>query len=128
MIRFEHIAITVKNLDQAVQWYMDNFNFSEKRRFEKPSLEIKGATLEQGDFILELLEPSNPFTTQRAEGSLSTCLGNIGANHLAFVTDDIEALYQKLKDNNVHMVTKIIDSRTFFCMDKDCVLIEIRQG
>jgi glyoxylase I family protein len=128
MTKFDHVAITVQDLDKSVQWYQDNFDFSQVRRFEKSSLEIKGATLKQGDFVLELLEPDNPFIPPRQGGSLSTCLGNTGANHLAFVTDDIEATYNRLKDNQVQMVTKIIDARTFFCMDQDCVLIEIRQG
>ena len=128
MIKFDHVAITVKDLEKSIQWYKKNFNFTELRRFEKSTLEIRGATLKQDHFTLELLEPYNPIIVKHKQTDLTTCLGNTGANHLAFVADDIEKMYSRLKNNRVRMITKVIDSRYFFCVDPDCVLIEIRQG
>ena len=126
MIKFDHIAITVKDLDKSIEWYKENFNFTELRRFEKTTLEIKGATLALENFSLELLEPYNPIIVQRKQEGLTSCLGNTGANHLAFHTDDVETTYTQLKNNSVRMITRVIDSKYFFCVDPDCVLIEVK--
>ncbi len=126
MIKFDHIAITVKDLEKSIQWYKENFNFTELRRFEKTTLEIKGATLALENFSLELLEPYNPIIVQRKQEELTSCLGNTGANHLAFHTDDVETTYTQLKNNSVRMITRVIDSKYFFCVDPDCVLIEVK--
>ena len=126
MIKFDHIAVTVKDLQKSIQWYKENFNFKELRRFEKSTLEINGATLALENFTLELLEPYNPIIVHRKQEELTSCLGNTGANHLAFTVENIDEFYRKLKERQVRMITRLIDSRFFFCVDPDCVLIEVR--
>jgi len=127
MCQFDHIAITVEDLDRSSKWYCQHFGFKEVSRFEKPALAVNGATLKLESFVLELLEPYHPQVFQKMNGGLNSCLGKIGANHIAFRVENVGRFYQILKDNQTHMISKLIDSRYFFCLDLDCVLLEIRQ-
>ena len=70
MIKFAHNNFNVLDLEKSLQFYQEALNLKEVRRTEKP------------DFTKDRKEPYN-----------------LGENefHLAFVTDDYEALHEKHK-------------------------------
>ena len=125
--KIEHFGISVTDIDRAVKWYNENFGFEETKRFDKPDFEIKGAVMQLGDCILEILQPYTPNPLSPGGNSLITVLRDLGANHIAFSIDDITSVYSRLKENNVEFVTELLDGRFFFCKDPDGTLIEIRQ-
>ena len=125
--RFEHAGVTVTDIDEAVAWYGASFGFEETRRFEKAELQIKGATLQLGDDVLELLEPYHPEPDPRTGGSLEALLARVGANHFALNVDDASAAYEKLRADGTEMVTELLEGRFFFCRDPFGTLIEVRQ-
>ena len=34
--KFEHIGLTVRDIEKAIGWYKDNFGIEEIKRFDKP--------------------------------------------------------------------------------------------
>ena len=125
--RMEHAGVTVSDLDEAVAWYAASFGFEETRRFEKAELQIKGATLQLGDGVLELLEPYDPESDPRAGGSLEALLARVGANHFALNVDDVSVAYEKLRGERAELVTELLEEKFFFCRDPFGTLIEVRQ-
>ncbi len=123
----EHFGISVRDIENSIKWYKENFGFELTREFDKPDLEITGATIKLGDIILEILQPYSPKTFTTKDNSLITLLQKLGANHFALSVGDITSVYQKLKRNKVKFVTELIDNKMFFCQDPDDTLIEIRQ-
>src|SRR5438132_14400120 len=100
MKALHHVGITVKDLDASIRFYHDvlglEFSNEPSPWFEGEELAravgVPGAALRQvslvlGDTMLELLEyKSPPSETVRPLGSHS-----LGASHVAFLVDDIEA-------------------------------------
>ncbi len=130
--QIEHPGITVTNLDRSIEWYKTNFGFEEIRRFSKSSFGIIGATIKLGNYFFEILQPysilcEHPSSIKHNNGTLETLLHKIGANHIALNIDDIESSYNILKENNVEFVSELLDSKYFFCIDPDGILIEVRQ-
>ena len=125
--QLEHIGITVTDIDMSINWYITNFGFKKIREFEKPDLEIKGATMQLGDFYLEILQPYSPKLESNKKRGLTTLLQKIGVNHFALNVGDINSAYDTLRENGVEFITEILDSRYFFCRDLDKTLIEIKQ-
>ncbi len=130
---FEHTGITVTDLEKSIQWYRTNFGFETITPLtEKPKLELRLAKIRLGDFNLEiiqpylLLKPDKPKKQDLGEG-LVELLSKSGANHLAFIVDDVNQAYQRFQQNKVTFVTEVLDSKYFFCQDIDGVLIEVRQ-
>lgn len=122
-----HIGISVVNLDEAVNWYEDNFGAQEVKRTYKGDLGLTIALLELGDFHLELLQPDRPEQTTTIEGTLQELLQRVGTSHIALSVSDVRGVYEKLKSNGAELVTELIEERLFFCRDPNGLLIEVRE-
>ena len=79
--KIDHIAIAVKNLDEALQLYIDLFGARPTRMETLPRQGVKAALLPIGDGgEIELLEPIDPkggvakFLESRGEGIHHICL------------------------------------------------------
>jgi catechol 2,3-dioxygenase-like lactoylglutathione lyase family enzyme len=125
--RIEHAGLTVSDIDRAVDWYVANFGFEVIRRFDKPELEIVGASLKLGGDQLEILQPVGPVAEPDVSGPLTACLRRGGANHIALNVDDVARAYESLRANGVEFITDLLESRFFFCRDPFGTLIEVRQ-
>jgi catechol 2,3-dioxygenase-like lactoylglutathione lyase family enzyme len=105
-----HVGITVKDLDASIRFYHDllGLEFSNEPTpwFESPELGpavgVPGASLRQvsllvGDTTLELLEYKSPPSETREPLKSN----NIGASHVAFLVDDIEATKSELEAKGI---------------------------
>jgi catechol 2,3-dioxygenase-like lactoylglutathione lyase family enzyme len=105
-----HVGITVKDLDASIRFYHDilglQFSNEPSPWFEGPELGpavgVPGAALRQvslilGDSTLELLEYKSPPSETR-EPLVSN---NIGASHVAFLVEDIEAKKAELERQGI---------------------------
>ena len=95
-----HVGITVENLDASIRFYHDvlglEFSNEPSPWFDGPELGpavgVPGAALRQvclalGDSTLELLEYKSP----PSDTSKPLLSNSIGASHVAFLVDDIQA-------------------------------------
>ena len=91
MIRMEHIAIVVSDMDEALATYRDMFGFEVTGTMDMP--EAKVATISCGDISLELFQPVSDI------GQFADFLNETGGglHHIAFATDDIEGDFARMK-------------------------------
>jgi len=101
-LQLDHVAVTVPDLDAAVEWYCMMFGFSVAWREDwtdapaRPlglpgeTVRLRGAGLDIGAGVyLELHEMPPPRAARRR-------LDQTGISHFAFRTTDIDALYARL--------------------------------
>jgi catechol 2,3-dioxygenase-like lactoylglutathione lyase family enzyme len=101
-LQFDHVAVTVPDLDAAVEWYCTTFGFSVAWREDwtdapaRPlglpgeTVRLRGAGLDIGaGMYLELHEMPPTHAAQRR-------LDQTGISHFAFRTTDIDAAYARL--------------------------------
>ncbi len=125
--KIEHTGITVNDLEKSINWYKNNFGFEEVKRFEKPSLKLRGASLKLGENFLEIICPydfNSDFANKRT--NVIDALSAGGINHLALSVDNIEDSYKKLGESGAELISDLIESRYFFCRDLDGVVLEIK--
>jgi len=111
-----HVGITVKDLDASIRFYHDvlglPFANEPSPWFEAeelgPAVGVPGAALRQvslllGDTIFELLEYKRPPSQTSAPlGS-----NNVGASHVAFHVDDIEATKAELEAKGIEFYSPV---------------------
>jgi catechol 2,3-dioxygenase-like lactoylglutathione lyase family enzyme len=111
-----HVGITVRDLDEAIGFYHDvlglPFVNEPSPVFDDPELGpavgVPGAALRQvslgaGDLIVELLEytrPESPIDSPLSQNAL-------GAQHVAFLVDDIRAKKAELESKGVQFFSDV---------------------
>ena len=96
----DHIGITVKNLDEALEIYEKTLGLKVDKIRVVEEQKVKIAFLLAGETRIELLEPTDKkgpvarFIEKRGEG----------LHHIAFTVADIEAFLQKMKDKGIAVV------------------------
>jgi catechol 2,3-dioxygenase-like lactoylglutathione lyase family enzyme len=111
-----HIGITVKDLDASIRFYHDvlglGFSNEPSPWFDGPELGpavgVPGAALRQvslllGDTMLELLEYSSP----PSETDTPLRSNSVGASHVAFLVDDIEAKKAELEAKGIEFYSDV---------------------
>jgi len=125
---FEHVGITVRNIDRSLAFYVDLLGL--KLVVRRPGLhgdEI--AFLSAGNSMLELVCP--------ATGALlaeDVAVGRAGVRHLTFDFDNVDETYSRLEAAGVEMVeaprlayNADIVRKVAFCRDPDGLLIELTE-
>jgi catechol 2,3-dioxygenase-like lactoylglutathione lyase family enzyme len=111
-----HVGITVKDLDASIRFYHDvlglQFSSEPSPWFEGEGLGkavgVPGAALRQvslllGDTIFELLEYKSP--PSETSGPLMS--SNMGASHVGFLVDDIEAKKAELEAKGIEFYSEV---------------------
>ncbi|MDX6630651.1 MAG: glyoxylase family protein [Gaiellales bacterium] len=111
-----HIGITVKDLDASIRFYHDvlglQFSSEPSPWFDGEGLGtavgVPGAALRQvslllGDTMLELLEYKTP--PSETAGPLGS--NSLGASHVAFLVDDIEAKKAELGSKGIEFYSEV---------------------
>jgi methylmalonyl-CoA epimerase len=98
MIRdVHHVGIAVRDLDAALRFYSDALSLPVVKRGDAPSRGARVAMVAVGGSYLELVQPTadgSPFASfieERGEG----------LHHVAFATDDVDALVASLRGKGV---------------------------
>jgi glyoxylase I family protein len=93
-IRFDHVSILTKDLEEFVKFYTQVLKFSIVRTIESKDLKI--VFVDAGNATLELfglVGGKAKFTEEKWE--------NVGIKHIALEVDDVEKVYNELKSNGV---------------------------
>ncbi len=91
--KIDHIAVVVKDIDQAVESYAEMFGFKVVEKMDGPGGEFISAMMALGDIRVEILQPLKPGSHMRF---LEEKGG--GLHHVSFATDDIANDLKTLKD------------------------------
>jgi methylmalonyl-CoA epimerase len=90
----DHIAIVVRDLDQALGFYRGALGLDVIERGEVTEEQVEVASLALGECSIELVQPMTPesgvarFLQKRGEG----------LHHVCLLVDDIEAAMERLRD------------------------------
>ncbi len=119
---FDHVAVTVKDLDATIDWYVKNLGFSVKRRIENAEQGMRIAFLEAGNqATLEFFGFIDPG---RAVDGPALRAEETGIKHISFFVDDMEETCQKLKSAGAEFTT-LTPRRSVF-KDPNGINIELR--
>ncbi len=103
--RIDHVAIIVRNLEQALVFYRDTLGIEPSLIKEVPTEQVRIAFLPMGGpegSEIELLEPTSPdssltkFLEKRGEGM----------HHICLEVDDIDAAMQEMQEKGAAVLDK----------------------
>ena len=133
----EHVGITVKDLDKALKFYSEILEFPVLSRKENPELKVAYAQIQIGQSKVEIFSPleGKPSRPRPAECGMEGVGARIrettGLNHLSINVDNIDAVFEKLKNKGVLFILepKLMGtgSKIAFFTDPDGTLIELIQ-
>jgi methylmalonyl-CoA epimerase len=101
--KIDHIAIAVKNLDEALKLYEDLFDIKPSKIETLPQQGVKAALLPIGKGgEIELLEPTDP------QSGIAKFLENRGEgiHHICLEVEDIDRELSTLADKGVQLIDK----------------------
>jgi methylmalonyl-CoA/ethylmalonyl-CoA epimerase len=101
--KIDHIAIAVKNLDEALQLYSDLFGIKPSKKETLPQQGVKAALLPIGDNgEIELMEPIDP------NGGVSKFLESRGEgiHHICLEVDDVDKELASLAQRGLQLIDK----------------------
>ena len=91
-MKFFHVALSVKNLEESRTFYEDVFALKFRAQGERPELGVKFVILHDKDGAgVELFEHATPVPTTEDFMDFS----NVGFKHIAFFVDNLEETYEK---------------------------------
>lgn len=119
-MRFLHTMIRVRDLDAALEFFVDKLGLLETRRKDVPG----------GRFTLVFLatEPGGPeIELTHNWDQAEAYSGGRNFGHLAYEVDDIYALCQRLQDRGVTILRPPRDGRMAFVRSPDEISVELLQ-
>ncbi|MFH0748778.1 MAG: VOC family protein [Candidatus Bathyarchaeota archaeon] len=99
----DHVAITVKDLDKTLDWYVKNLGFSVGRKIENKERGIRIAFLEAGGHAM--LEIFGLFDAAKTLDGPILKPEETGIKHISFFVDDMDGMCQRLKNVGVDFTT-----------------------
>lgn len=128
LLGFEHVGMTVSDMDKAVAFYVDLLGLKLAVRKKGPEGN-ELCFLDAGGGMLEIAAP-----TSGASPSVDVPNGRAGLRHLTFRHHDIDTVYAELEAAGVDMVepprfahNRDMLERVAFCRDLDGIIIELAQ-
>jgi methylmalonyl-CoA/ethylmalonyl-CoA epimerase len=129
IVKALHVGISVKNMDEALEWYKKNLGFEIEKDDYVPPLKARIVFIEKDGFEIELFQYDDPKPIPEDRLTPNTDLQTIGTKHAAFETDDMQALKKRFLENGVdiaHEATMDGES-VMFVRDNSGVLLEFIQ-
>jgi methylmalonyl-CoA/ethylmalonyl-CoA epimerase len=98
--RLDHIAVLVKDLDQALSFWQDQLGLTLDHVEKIDSMEVKIAFLPLGDSEIELVQPTT------ADSGLAKYLEKRGPglHHICIEVENINTMLGELKEKGVRLI------------------------
>lgn len=103
MIKINHVAIVVPDLEKARAFWVDALGLPLERVAEVPAEAVRVAFLPAGESEIELLEPTDP------ESGVARYLAKRGPgiHHLCLEVEDIEDALNRLREHQVELINDV---------------------
>jgi lactoylglutathione lyase len=136
MVSLEHVAITVGNLDKAIDFYSSVFGFSLLKKKQKSELGITYALLQTDNLRIELIEPlTKKLDEEKIEEHqdlITKLCGRKGLNHLSIRVKNLNEIVDKLEKKGANKVAELGSkdgrSKLIFYADTEGNMIELIQN
>ena len=128
--RVLHTGISVYNMEESVAWYEKNLGFKVSNdNGYIPPLKAKIVFMEKDGYEIELFEYDEPKALPEERRTPNTDLQTVGTKHVAFATDDMDALKSRFVENGVDIAHEVRMGADAVMFVRDCngVLIEFIQ-
>ena len=123
-----HVGISVRNMEEALNWYEKNLGFTlvEDDGFIPP-LGARICFVQNGDFQLELFEYEQPNPLPEDRLTPNSDLQTIGTKHVAFEVERMAEMRARLVENGVDIAHEVEmnGNKVMFIRDCSGVLIEL---
>src|SRR3978361_754847 len=95
-MQFDHVGLSVANLDRQVAWYCDDFDLTESTPFEIAPLSLRGAfVVGESGLAIELLERAGSVPGIQATDQADALLTR-GYGHICLRVDDVDRQHARL--------------------------------
>jgi catechol 2,3-dioxygenase-like lactoylglutathione lyase family enzyme len=96
-VLFDHVGISVPDLEAATAWYCDALDLTAAPPFAVANTDLRGIMLlhEESGFRIELLHRPNAVPGLAA-GSALEAAGTLGYGHMCLCVEDVHAEYDRL--------------------------------
>lgn len=130
IVKALHTGISVYRMDESITWYEKNLGFHVLKDdgIIQP-LRAHVVFLEKDGYQIELFQFETPIPLPEGRLQPNTDLQTVGTKHLAFLTDDMEALKARFTENDVDIALEcqMDGERVMFVRDCNGVLLEFIQ-
>ena len=125
-----HVGISVKNMEEALDWYKKNLDFELVKDDYVPPLKARICFVRNGDFEIELFQYDEPKPIPEDRLTPNSDLQTVGTKHVAFEVPDMKALKEKFLANGVDIAHEVMMEGNNVMFVRDCsgVLIEFIQN
>jgi catechol 2,3-dioxygenase-like lactoylglutathione lyase family enzyme len=94
--RFDHVGISVADLEAATRWYCHAFGLSVEREFAIPGTDLSGVMLlHSSGYRIELLHRPSAVPGLQPDSAL-TAAGTRGYGHFCLCVDDVDAEFARV--------------------------------
>ncbi|MCX5994980.1 MAG: VOC family protein, partial [Chloroflexi bacterium] len=100
--RVDHVAIAVKNLDEALKTFENLLGHKAAQVKEVPEQKVKAAMIHVGDVEIELIQPTDPGT---GVAKFLESKGE-GIHHICFEVDDVDKELQAMAAKGIDTLDK----------------------
>ncbi|MBI5210649.1 MAG: methylmalonyl-CoA epimerase [Elusimicrobia bacterium] len=100
MKRLDHIAVAVRDLDEASRFYREVLGLAGSGEETVPGQKVRVGFFSAGDASIELVQPTSPDSP--VAKFLQT--RGPGLHHLAFEVDDLEAEMERLRSKGASFI------------------------
>jgi len=107
--RAHHLALSVANLEAAIQWYAETLGFRVSKTFERAEPPIRIALLTLEGFAVELIERGGSQSRTVAGKPPSEQNKIQGHSHFAWMVPDLDATVAALRAKEVHFAVEPIE-------------------
>lgn len=131
MLKALHVGISVRNMEESIEWYKKNLDFEVVTDFYAPPLKARIVFIENNGFQIELFQYDDPKPLPEDRLLPNADIQTIGTKHGAWAVDDMDAYLARFAANGVDIAHKaeMQGDKVTFIRDCNGVLIElIQQG
>lgn len=102
MIKINHVAIVVADLDEALKFWVDALGLPLERREDAPAEAVEIAFLPAGEGEIELLQPTDE------ESGVARYLAKRGPglHHLCLEVEDIAGVMARLRQHDIELINE----------------------
>lgn len=126
-MKFDHVTITVANMQRSVEFYRDLLGLKVLGKLENKEESSLFVYLDTGNGVLELFEFQKEGRPVEASPN-----EDHGLKHIGFRVDSVDEVISRLRERDVKITLEPLDAnggvRIAFFEDPDGVLLEVIEG